>query len=133
MKKLQQKYMELQLLYQQMKQEQKQVEAIEQQAAELDEIQQSLDALTASKQGSELWVPVSSGIFVKARLEDTKNLAVNVGSGTVVSKDVPATKAMLAAQAKDMRAFQTELVSRAEKLAERAVELKQELQDLAGG
>ncbi len=131
-KKVQQKYLELQLIDQQMKQVQKQVEAIERQVVELDEVLQSLDALATSKSGSEMFVPITSGIFLKARLEDNEKLAVNVGSNTVVSKDIPATKTMLAEQAMDMRKFQTELAEQFEKMAERAVGLQKELQELAG-
>lgn len=131
-KKVQQKYLELQLLDHQMKQVQKQVEAIERQAMELEEVQQNLDALSTSKPGSDMWVPISSGIFLKARLEDTQHLAVNVGSNTVVRKDIPATKALLAAQATDMRRFQAELVEQFERMAARAAAVQAELQDVLG-
>lgn len=130
--KMQQKYMELQMLDQQMKQVQKQVEAIERQAMELDDVQQSLDELGASKQGADMFVPLTNGIFLKARLEDNKKLAVNVGSNTVVSKDIPSTKAMLAEQAMEMRKFQSELVEQFEKMSERAVSLQSELQKIMG-
>ena len=115
-----------------MKQVQKQVAAIERQAAEVEEVQKSLDELSASRQGSEMFVPISNGIFLKARLEDNKSLAVNVGGSTVVKKDIPSTKAMLAEQAADMRRFQEEMVEQFQKMAERAAELQAELQDLAG-
>lgn len=131
-KRLQQKYLELQMLDQQMKHVQKQVELIEQQASELDEVQQNLDEFGSSAQGSDLWVPIASGIFVKSKLEDNKHLAVNVGGNTVVTKDIPETKKMLAAQAGDMRKFQAELVHQFEKMAERAAVIQQELQELAG-
>ncbi len=131
-KKVQQKYLELQLIDQQMKQVQKQVEAIERQAAEIDEVSQSLDDLSAGKVGSEMWVPISSGIFIKARLDDNKKLAVNVGGSTVVAKDIPSTKAMLAEQAGDIRKYQAELAVQFEKMAERAAELQHELQDMVG-
>jgi len=130
--KLQQKYLELQMIDQQMKQIQKQVEAVERQAGEIDEVQQSLDELGSSKPGSEMWVPISNGIFLKAKLEDNKKLGVNVGSNTVVAKDIPSTKSMLADQAVEMRKFQAELVEQFEKMAERAAELQAELQDLVG-
>ncbi len=131
-KVLQQKYMGLQIIDQQMKQIQKQVEAVEKQVADIDEVQQSLDELGKSKTGSEMWVPISNGIFLKAKLEDNKKLGVNVGSSTVVTKDIPSTKSMLADQSVDMRKFQAELVTQFEKMAERAAELQAELQDLVG-
>jgi prefoldin alpha subunit len=132
MQKMQKAYMELQMLDQQMKQVQKQVEAVEQKAAELDEVQQNLDALAASKPGADMWVPITNGIFVKAKLEDNRKLAVNVGGNTVVTKDIPATKALLAEQATDMRNFQSELVQQFEKMAERAAQLQSELQEAVG-
>lgn len=131
-KKAQQKYMELQMLDQQMKHMQKQVEAIERQVMELEEVQLNLDELSKSKKGAEMWVPLASGIFVKTRLEDNQQLAVNAGSNTVVAKDIPATKAMLAAQATDMRNYQAEMVEQFEKIAEHAAALQQELQELLG-
>ncbi len=131
-KRLQQKYMELQMLDQQMKQIQAQVEAVERQAVELDEVQQNIDAIGASKPGSEMFVPVSNGIFIKAKLEDNKSLAVNVGGNTVVKKDIPSTKTMLAEQAKEMRRFQMDLVQQFEKLSERAVSLQSEMQKILG-
>jgi prefoldin alpha subunit len=131
-KKLQQKYLELQIIDQQMKQIQKQVEAVEKQVSEIDEVQQSLDELSKSKVGSDMWVPISNGIFLKARLEENKKLGVNVGSSTVVMKDIPSTKEMLANQATEMRKFQAEMVSQFEQMAEKAAELQAELQELVG-
>lgn len=131
-KKLQQKYLEVQVLDRQMKQVQKQVEILEQQISDLEEVQQNLDALARAKVGSEILVPIASGIFFKARLEDNKSLAVNAGSNTVVRKDVLSTKSMLAEQAGEMRKFQAELVQQFEKMAERAAELQKEMQELAG-
>ena len=129
---LQQKYMELQMLDQQMKQMQKQVEAIEQQTSDIEEVKGSLDELATSTKGSDMWVPISNGIFLKAKLENNEKLAVNVGGNTVVLKDIPATKSMLDTQAQDMRKFQAELAGQFEKMAERAAALQSELQGLIG-
>jgi prefoldin alpha subunit len=131
-KKLQEKYLELQLVDQQMKQLQKQVEAVEKQVGEIEEVNQSLDELAKSKTGSEMWVPISNGIFLKAKLEDNQKLGVNVGGNTVVTKDIPSTKKMLEEQAVEMRKFQEEMVGQFQKMAERAAELQSELQDLVG-
>jgi prefoldin alpha subunit len=130
--RVQQKYMELQMLDQQMKQVQKQVEAIERQAVELEDVQLSLDELAKSKKGSDMFVPITNGIFLKAKLEETETLAVNVGGGTVVKKDIASTKAMLAQQAVEMRKFQADMVEQFEKMAERAASLQTELQELVG-
>ena len=131
-KQMQQKYMELQMLDQQMKNVQKQVEAIEQKASEVEETQQSLDALGAAKKGTDMWVPIANGIFLKAQLAENSKLGVNVGSNIVATKDIPSTKAMLAEQAKDMRTFQADLIAEFEKMAGQAAALQNELQQILG-
>lgn len=131
-KKLQQKYLEMQMIDQQAKHIQKQLQLIEQQVGEAEEVQQNLDALAKSTAGSPMLVPISSGIFVKATLADTKDLSVNVGAGTVVKKSVPETKELLAKQIIDMRKAQEELAAQFEKLARRGAEVEQELRALVG-
>lgn len=131
-KQMQQKYMELQMLDQQMKNVQKQVEAIEQKASEVEETQQSLDSLATTPTGTDMWVPLANGIFLKAHLAENSKLGVNVGSNIVATKDIPSTKAMLAEQAKDMRTFQADLIAEFEKMAGQAAALQNELQHILG-
>src|SRR3989338_1923538 len=83
---LQAKYSELQLLAQQIKQVQKQIQAVDNQMGEAAIITQSLEDFAALDPGAEILVPVCNGIFAKATLVENKQVLVNVGSDTVVQK-----------------------------------------------
>lgn len=131
-KKMQQKYMEMQLLDHQMKQIQQQLQHVEQQVTEAEEVGKHLEELSKGKVGSKMLVPISSGIFISATLADNQQLAVNVGSNVIVKKSMPETKEMIGNQVIDMRKMQEELAKQFEKIAHRAGELEQELQQLIG-
>ena len=92
---LQNKYMQYQMIDQQMKQIQQQVQVIEKQLVDLAVTRQAMDDLEKTNVGSEILVPVSNGIFTKAELKDNKKLILNVGSNTAVEKSIPETKKLI--------------------------------------
>ena len=92
---LQKKYLEFQLLDQQLKQTQKQAQLLE----ELKDV----------KPGSEILVPVSNGMFAKATLTDSHELIVNVGSGAAVPKTIEAAQQMLAKQLDEVQKVRVQL------------------------
>ncbi len=85
-KQIQEKYMQMQLIEQQMQQIQKQLQLLENQLQELNLTLQALDDLKNTKPGTDILVPIASGIFFKAELKDNEELALNVGADTVVKK-----------------------------------------------
>src|SRR3989344_2299124 len=95
---IQQKYLELQIANQQIKQLRQHIQQFEEQLSELLLLDQGIDSLSETKIGTEMLVPLSSGIFVKVELKDNKILAVNVGSGTVVKKSISDTKGLIKKQ-----------------------------------
>ena len=129
-KELQQKYMEFQMLDQQIKQMQKQMQMIEMQTQELSNTQEAIDDLTKTKKGADFLAPIASGIFVKGKLEENKELIVNVGSNVTVSKSKEEVKAMLEAQLKELQTVQENVKMQFESLTEKAEILEKELQSL---
>ena len=129
-KQTQQKYLELQLLDHQMSQAQKQIQMLENQVAELDIVQQSLDSFATMKPGSESFVTLTPGIFAKSELKDVKHVVVNIGAGVAVQKTIPETKMILATQSAEMRKLQEELTAQLEKLAEKAEQVEAELKKI---
>ena len=129
-KQLQEKYMQMQLIEQQMQQVQKQLKIIEGQIQELNLTEQALDDLKTTKPGTEILVPMASGIFVKAELKENKELAINVGADTVVKKDVDEAKKLITDQIEEVTKMQQELNSNLEKLALSAQMVEKELQKL---
>ena len=85
-KEVRKKYIELQLMEQQMKQLQENAKVLDSQLAELIGVIQSLEDFKSVENKTLLWVPISNGIFTKAELIDNRELMVNVGADVVVNK-----------------------------------------------
>lgn len=129
-KEVKQKYMELQMMQHQMQQVQQQVQALEQQAGEMDIVQQALDEFAQSKAGSPAIVTLTPGLFVKAKLEETDSVLLNVGGGAVVQKSIPDAKKVIAAQSTELRKLQEELAEQMQKITENAGKVQEELRKL---
>ncbi len=130
-KKLQEKYMEMKMLEQQMQEIQKQAQLVEQQLMELMAASQSLDDFKETKQGDKVLVPISSGIFAKAELKNNKEFLVNVGSDTVVTKDIDSTKELMEKQVEEMRNLHAKVNMQMQSLAMQAANTEKELKELA--
>jgi len=124
------RYMELQLVASTMQEMQGTIKQLDEQLVEINSIKANLDRLGKSKPGSEMLVPLNNGIFVKGRLEDNKELVVNVGSNVAVRKTIPDTKQLLDERMKELEAFRSQLLAELEKVGERAQALESELVSL---
>lgn len=129
-KELQEKYIELQLYGEQLAQLQKQMELIEEQLMELRYVIQSLGETKNLKVGTELLVPIASGIFLKADLKDKENLIVNVGANTVVTKTVDEAKALLEKQFGELENQHKKVLTGMMTISERAQGLEAEMNEL---
>ena len=119
-KEIWQKYMELQMLDRQIKNSQAQLQALEAQVIELENVSRSLDELNKVKIGSEIFVPVASGIFTKAKLLENSELLVTVGGSTAVKKSVSGVKELLTKQTIEIRKIQQEISKQLQSLAQEA-------------
>lgn len=121
---LQQHYLKLQMIDQQMRQIQESLIQLDRQLAELEYIEQSLDELRNVKNNSEILVPISSGIFAKAELKNNNELIVNIGGSVTAEKDVDATKRMISDQMSEAAKLGRELEIQLKNLAESALKTK---------
>ena len=126
----QRKYIEIQILEQQIKQIQKNLEILNQQIFELNMISNSLTEIKKTKIGQELLVPLGSGIFIKTELKDNNEILTNVGSDVVVSKTNAETKTFIKSQTE----FVIEMITKIEQELHLSIskyeELKEDLQEL---
>ena len=129
-REIQQKYVELQMLDQQMKQVQNQIQALEIQTAELDLVQKSLDEFSSVKPGSDSFVTVTPGIFAKAEIKDSEKVFLNIGAGAVVEKTIPEAKKIIVDQITEMRKLQEDLTTQLDNLASKAAKVEAELKKL---
>ncbi len=130
-KTVQEKYIHLQIIAEQMRQVQQQIELIDEQLVELNAIMQSLDDFNQIKEGSNMLVPVQSGIFAKGKIEDTNELLVNVGSNVVVKKDVEGAKGLLHKRSEELTKHRVQVLASMQMLAQKAQELEKEIAELA--
>lgn len=129
-KELQQKYLEMRLIEQQIKQVQQQAQQVDQQIVELNNIKSNLDDFAKTKIGSEILVPISPGIFVKGELKDNKELIVNVGENTAVKKDIPETKKLIDDQLKEMERAHGQILQSLQELVLQAQLIEKDMEKL---
>lgn len=127
---LQTKYMQMQMLEQQSKQMQEQIQQIDQQSMELEAVKQSLDELKGVKTGTEILVPISGGLFIKAEMKDSQNVLVNVGAGTTVQKDVGSAKKLIDEQLVEMETVKGQIMENLDKLGEQFGMVQEEMRKL---
>ncbi|MCH8003229.1 MAG: prefoldin subunit alpha [Nanoarchaeota archaeon] len=96
--KIQKLYLEFQELDQKIKQLEQQNSQLSTQLTDLTATVQNLDDIKSIKNGTEILVPISGGIYAKAELKDSKKFIVNVGSNITTVKDVDSTKNLIETQ-----------------------------------
>lgn len=130
-KKMQELYMEFQMLDQHIKQLQKQLEMITHQLIDMNMTSNSLDEFGTIKEGKEIFVPLSSGIFAKASIRDTSELLVNVGANVAIKKDIASTKKLIQNQIEEIKKIQKQMAEELDRLVEHAAQLEMQLQKTA--
>ena len=129
--KVQKLYVEFQILNQNIQQLEKQSTALNNQLMELMVTNQSLEDIKKTKEGTEILVPLSSGIYAKAELKDSKNFIVNVGSNVTLVKDVDSTKKLIEEQINEIKKLQENLVNQLQEQTTKTSSLEQEISKIA--
>ena len=119
--KMQQMYLELQLLTAQIREQEKQLQMLESQLMEIAVSKQSVEEFSKAKTGKEILFPVSTGVFAKGELKDNKELLVNIGSNTIVKKTVEETKKIIDKQFVEIQKVQRQILESITKLSQKAL------------
>lgn len=88
---------------------QQNIEDIEKLKADLKEAEQL-------EKGQEILAPIANGIFIKAAINDSSTLLINIGKGIVVEKTIPETIELLDSQQKEIDASRSDTISKLEQL-----------------
>ena len=129
-KKAQEMYVEFQMLAQHIKQLQKQLQSFTQQLMEFEATNMNLEDLQKVSSGKQIFVPLSSGIFAKATINDTSEFLVNVGANVIVQKDVASTKKLISNQIEEIKKLQKRMIDDLERMTDKAAKIEEELQSL---
>ena len=108
---LQEKYMEYQVLEQQVKQVEEQNQTLQKQIEDLNGIKEAIESMEKTKIGSELFVPISAGIFIKAEIKQNNELLVNVGDNVVVPKSIKDAITLVEKQEKEIQKYKETMAS----------------------
>lgn len=129
--KLQKLYVEFQMLSQHIKQLEEKTAALNSQLTELAVTNQSLEDMKKVKRGTEILVPLSSGIYTKAEIKDSKNVIVNVGSNVTTVKDIDSTKKLIESQIDEIKNLQEKLVNELQNNTSKAAMLEGQINSIA--
>ncbi len=129
-KKAQELYMEFQVIEKHIKQMQRQLEALTSQLMELHATGNSLDEFNKIKVGTDILVPLSSGIFVKANIKDNSEFLINVGANVAVTKNTASAKRLIQNQIEELKKVQKQMIGELENMTSRAAQLEMQLQSL---
>ena len=129
-KQVQQKYLEFQIIEQQMKEYQQELMNLQAQLNELTSLEESLKEIEKSKDKNEILTALSPGIFVKTELKNNKEILMNVGSNVVVPKTIAETIEIIKDQSLKIQAIAHKLEQDLQLFAQHAGSLQQELQEL---
>ena len=124
------KYIELQLLIQQIKPLQQQVVLVEQQIFDYNQIMENLNEISNLKEGEEIFTQLNPGIFIKTILKDTKDVIINIGADTVITKDIKNAKEFIEKQINELKKINKDLEDELKKLLVQNQDIQEELQNL---
>ena len=124
--KLQEKYMEFQMLQQQMEQVSKYLEELDGKVHEFMQTRTNLKKM-AEMPLSEAFVSLAPGIFAQAEMKENQKFIVNVGANVLVEKSVPQISEMLDRQIKEISQVQIQMDQNLQSLNTRINELVKEL------
>lgn len=125
--KLQELYMKLQMIHEQIKELEKQGQLFNNQLVELNTTMEDLDDFKNLKEGTEMLIPINKGIHAKVTLKQNKDLLVNVGSNVCVQKNVEETKKLLSTQIDEIKKIQEQSILNLQQLAAQSGTIEEEI------
>jgi prefoldin alpha subunit len=129
--KLQEKYVELQLLSMQIKQLEEQLNVLDQKSQELVILRESLRRLGELKANAKSLAPIGPGIFVPGTVDPTKGVLINVGAGVIVNKSFNEAENTINTQLHQIEDITLELSNNLRAMAEQAQVTEQEIDKLS--
>ena len=128
---LQQKYLEVQTLNQQIQQLHQQSQVLERQKNELLSLSQTLDELDTVKPQSKMYAPLGGGLYVESIITETKKVLTNVGADVVVSKTLEETKQIIEEQIDDLQNVVETVENRVQEMMKKGQRLHKEMMALS--
>ena len=123
-------YAELQLLNQQFQQIYQNLSLIEKQIIDLNLLKENIIELKSIKKGTPLFVPLGSGVYIKSTFDENSEILVNVGSDTLVKKDIPESKRVIEQQIEKLTKIFNQMETELNNIAVNMQRLQEELNEI---
>ena len=128
---LQRKYVQLQIIRQQLAALMEEKKAITEKANEFSMTVSALQKLQDVKNREEMWSSLGSGTFVRSDIKDTEKVFIAVGAGVVLRKTADESIKILSSRLDDLHKFEAELMAEIMKYSQTAEHLEKELEHAA--
>ncbi|MDP7282298.1 MAG: prefoldin subunit alpha [Candidatus Undinarchaeales archaeon] len=124
----QQKYMQYNVCKQQAQGLMKEISVLNQTAQSLSTAKEVLLTVDAAKDKSEVLIPVGGNTFLKAKMDDTNNVLMGVGSDVVLKKSVSDARSSIDEQLANLNSAGDKLAGEMKALEDKMKVLEPELQ-----
>jgi prefoldin alpha subunit len=101
-RELQQNQFEMQILGAQIQQVEQQIQMLGQQTSDLNLLAENLSELDKVESKTDIVVPLGAGIFIEAKLKESREILMNVGSGVMTKKSFTSAQEILTKQSNDL-------------------------------
>jgi prefoldin alpha subunit len=125
---IQRKYMQYQILKQQLSALIEEKSAINGKTAELSMTISALQKLPDIKNKEEMWSTLGSGTFIRSDIKDTENVFVAVGAGVVIKEKAQNGITILSKRLNELMRFDREIVSQINQFSAQIQRLEKELE-----
>ncbi len=126
--KKQELYTELKALDDEIKKLNSHLENLDEQISDLNSSKIVVNKFSELKKGDDLRVPLTSGIYAKASLSNSKKLMINVGAGVTVEKSVDEITKILDSQITELVSYRENVVAQMKVLIVRIEEIQKEFE-----
>ncbi|MCX6819599.1 MAG: prefoldin subunit alpha [Candidatus Aenigmarchaeota archaeon] len=130
-KELQRKYLQLQLMKQQMNALLEEKIMLNERITELVSTIDAVKKLEHVRKGQEIWSPLGSAAFLDSDVKDTSKILIGVGAGVILKKTREDAIAILQSRLDEIDAIDKELITEINKYNNQLSVLEPEVQRLA--
>ncbi len=125
---LKEKYMEYQMLMQQLQQMQQNVTALEKHITDLTTLNMHLETLKDLKEDTDTLIPLGSGIFLRGKISNTAEVVMNVGSGVCVDQTLEEAQQTVLKQLEEIHLLYEQMQAEVENTSFNLQHLRNEFQ-----
>lgn len=128
-KETQEKYVEFQILSNQLKQLQQQFLNLDSHVLELTSLLNSINKISEIKEEQDSLIPLGSGIYLEGKIKAPKDAIITVGANIAVKKSIEDTRKLVERQLEEMKNLVAETEHQMEYLNEHLFNLKKEIEE----